>query len=140
MNCAQSEMNKAELVTKRSFQKDDEAFIYSSWLRGLWWGNDWFHEIPIEIFYNTYHTVVERILTHPETQVSVACLREDPSVILSYCVYRDKLLHWVFTKRDWRKIGLAKDIVPKDIQTVSHLTNIGKAIKPQKVIFNPFQI
>jgi hypothetical protein len=70
----------------------------------------------------------------------VACLKDDADTILGYSVIEGKRLHWVFVKRVWRKIGIGASLVPPFIDSVSHLTEIGKSIleKQKGVIFNPF--
>ncbi len=121
-------------------ERADEDFIYATWLRGLYYGNSWFREIEKEAFFSNYHRVVEGILTKPDTQVSIACLKDTPDVILAYCVFRDETVHWVYCKKDWRGIKLSQDLMPSKISTFTHLTKSGKMIKPSHVVFNPFAI
>lgn len=136
-------MNKRDLVQIREALPGDVNFIFATWLRGLYFGNDWFREIPQDHFFSVYHKVLEGILTRPGTSVQVACLKEDPDVVLAYCVLESKKdgrkLHWVHTKQAWRRLGLARDIIPNDVNEVSHLTAVGRSIKQRKEwVFNPF--
>jgi len=86
-----------------------------------------------------YHTVIDYLIKKPNTIVKIACLREDPSVILGYSVYNENALHWVFCKRNWRNIGIAKDLVPSNLNTATHYTKVGRSIMYRKQwIFNPF--
>jgi hypothetical protein len=95
-----------------------------------------------------YHAALERLLSGPVT-IKVACLREEPNIILGYSVTRKLavgtqvvgVLDWVFVKSAWRKIGIAKLLVPQDVEACSHLTKSGLAIMRQKkpsMVFNPF--
>ena len=123
----------------RPYIASDKNFILSSWLKGLYFGNDWFSEIPANIFFKNYQKVLETILGHPDTELSVATLPDADDVILGYAVHSGDTLHWVFIKGAWRKLGIARALVPKRITTVSHLTETGRSLKHKyKYIFNPF--
>jgi hypothetical protein len=130
-------MDKKSLITIRSYKPDDYNFILATWLRGLYYGNDWFGKIPKEIYMDRYHKVIDAILRKPTIQASLAVLLEDPDVILGYSIYEPDILHWVYVKTAWRRIGIAKDIVPRGTNTVTHLTKIGDQIRKQ-MEFNPF--
>lgn len=138
-----------ESVLIRDMTPDDEAFIYSTWLRGLYYGNEWFNLIrPKDVFMAAYHLVIERLLKYPATSVKVACLKSDPTTVLGYAVFHFvapnyKALDWVFVKRRWRSIGIAKSLVPMDqlqINTVTHLTKTGVTLlyDHPTLNFNPF--
>ncbi len=130
------------LVEYRDHLPSDIPFIYATWLKGLYYGNDWFREIDQETYFNKYHQVIEAILFHPHTEIFIACLKDDEEVVLGYSVYsnkgKDAVLHWVFIKSAWRKLGLAKSMVPLNTIECTHLTKIGKALKPEGWKFNPF--
>jgi len=138
-------LDKKDLIAIRDAKPGDEAFIMSTWLKGLLFGGDgiW-RKIPSDIYYSNQHKIMERILTSPVTKVKVACLREDADVILGYAVYRQAaevtVLDWVFVKRDWRSIGIAKSLCPPKIDSVTFLSRVGEAIlaKKAKIVFNPF--
>lgn len=129
------------LIDVRDGVKADLSFILATWLRGLRFGNSWFLMIESDTYFNTYHRVVETILYRATTQIKVACLKDDPEVILGYAIYDSNALHWVFVKKAWRKIGVAGRLVPSDAKTVTHLTEVGKSIiKKKGLAFNPFLI
>ncbi len=130
-------MDKKDLIMIRDFQNDDLNFILATWLRGLYYGNDWFHKIFKETFFKNYQIVIEKIMQRPGIKVHVCCLKEDPHVILGYSVIEPGILHWVFVKQAWRKIGIARDLIPDTTQTVTHLTNRSKSIET-RFHFNPF--
>lgn len=135
------QLDKSSLIDFRDAMKDDTAFIFSTWLRGLKFGNSWYRLINAKVYYYVYHKIIEAIIAKPTTFVKIACLKEDPSVILGYSVYEKDRLHWVHVKKAWRNIGLAKDLVPQDIKVVSHLTDVGKIIFLKKNLdFNPFAL
>lgn len=133
-------MNKTDLIAIRDANPDDKNFIFSTWLRGLRYGNDWFELIDKDIYYKVYHKVLEKLLTSG-VEIKVACLKEDHGVILAYSVYKNNTLHWVFSKKSWRGIGLMRDLVPRHIDTISHVTAIGKSIAIKRGWkFNPFDL
>jgi GNAT superfamily N-acetyltransferase len=138
-------MNKSDLVTIRDSIPDDRNFIMATWLRGLKYGNEWFDAIEADVYYSYYQKAIDFILTHNNTAVRVACLKEDPDVILGYVVLNrlGNVVHWVFVKKAWRSIGIAKNLVPETVTRATHLTKVGMAIlqkRKGKISFNPFDL
>lgn len=133
-------LNKDELVAFRGGTLEDASFIFSTWLKGLRFGNDWYGLIDSKAYFPFYHKIIEGILSKPNVAVKVACLKENPNVILGYSVYAGSRLDWVHVKKAWRNIGIAKDLTPNNIATVSHVTSVGRSIlkKHNNVTFNPF--
>lgn len=133
-------MLTSELITIRDFVPDDKPFILATWLKGLRYGNSWFLAIESKAYFNTYHSLLEALLQNPKTTVKIACLIEDPEVILGYVVFSGNRLDWIFIKKAWRSIGLSKKLLPEGIEVVTHLTEIGKTVlaKYPNVVFNPF--
>lgn len=133
-------MKKDDLVSFRNVMGEDNNFILSTWLRGLRYGNQWFGMIEQEVYFKMYKPIIERLLVKPTVSVKVACLKDDPEVILSYSVLEQDRLHWVFTKKAWRQMGLANDLIPKEIKTLTHITHIGESLylKKKQLTFNPF--
>lgn len=133
---------KYDLVAFRAGNMDDASFIFSTWLKGLRFGNDWYGLIESKAYFAAQHKVIEAILSKPNVTVKVACLKDDPGVILGYAVFAGPRLDWVHVKKSWRKIGLMKDLVPQNITSVSHVTDIGRSIlkRHNGVTFNPFNL
>lgn len=134
-------MNRSELIAVRDALPSDRNFILATWLRGIFYGDSWYSEVPKNIFMEQYHKVVEYIISNPKTRVKVACLKEDPEVILGYAVLNQDqtALNFVFVKKSWRTIGIAKQLVPLTVTTVTNLTKVGLSISKRKGLhFNPF--
>lgn len=137
-------VNKSDLVTIRGYREEDKNFILSTMLRGLYYGNTFFSEVPKDIFMANYHKVVEHILGSKAANIRVACLKDDLDVILGYSICREAVgsaLDFVFVKSAWRNIGIAKSLIPQDVFAVTHITKVGSALlksKLPKVHFNPF--
>jgi ribosomal protein S18 acetylase RimI-like enzyme len=129
-------------VTLREAQESDFPFIYSTWLKGLRFGNETFEKIHQDTYFKQYHKILEQILTKPETYIVVACLPDDPSTILGYSVREgEDTLHYVHVKQAFRQFGIAKTLCPENLRRVTHVTNVGWSILKKKfpnAVFNPF--
>lgn len=122
----------------RDATTQDTGFIISTWLKGMRYGNELVKAIDKNAYFDHYHQNVERILE--TAQVTVCCIKDDPDVIIAYAVLGSPhTLHWVFVRPAWRRLGIAKSIIPKDTDTITHLTNIGLSIKPNHWIYNPWK-
>lgn len=135
-------IDKKDLITTRDYVPSDKSFILATWLRGLRYGNDWFLAIDSTAYFQTYHRVLEQLLASPNSTIKVACLKDDSDVILGYSVYKKNRLDWLFVKKAWRGIGIAKQLIPQDITVVTHLTTVGRSMlkKSPNIIFNPFSL
>ncbi len=126
----------------RGMKEADKAFIMATWLRGLYYGDSWFSDIPKYIFMDSYKKIAAGMLESPNVRVRVACLKEDSDVILGYSVASSdgKAVVWVFVKTPWRQQGIGKSLVPNDAQYVTLLTTLGKNLLPKfpNLVFNPF--
>lgn len=138
-------MKKTDLISIRELAVGDEAFILSTWLKGLLFGGDnLYRRIPKAIYFKNHHAILEKILAHPATTVKLAVLKEDADVILGYSVYRvaggQTVLDWTFVKKEWRGIGIAKSLCPENVYAVTNLTRVGGAIleKHPNTIYNPY--
>lgn len=134
------EINKHALIGIRGAVSEDVPFIFSTWLKGLKHGNEWFDLIDKEAYFKHYHKIIEQILAHPRTQVKIVCLKDDPEVILGYSVSTEYQYHWVFVKKSWRGIGIGRDLMKSPATVVTHLTKVGVSLlkKNPGVKFNPF--
>lgn len=130
-----------ELITIRLWNSEkDRPFVLSTFLKGLYYGESWFRLINKDVFMTCYHSFLEKFLDSPGVQVTIACLVEDPEVIIGYSVTTNTVLHFIFVKKAWRNIGVAKMLLPKTVSAVTHLTDLGKKLLPKLpgAEFNPF--
>jgi hypothetical protein len=146
----EEKLDKTDLIAVRPYiNEEDRNFILATWLRGLYYGDTFYSQIPKTIFMENYHRILERFVDGELATIKVACLKEDPSVILGYSVTRSatlgeaeiSIVDWVFVKTAWRGIGIAKMLTPKKINACTHLTKLGSSIikhKMPNIIFNPF--
>lgn len=146
-------MDKRQLIQYRSVQSTDMAFIYRSVLMGTYHGNkppkgqkhdprcpvDFFSSIDQDTFMKEYHGFLEGMFARPGTEIKIACLVEDPDVILGFSICHGSTINFVFVKPDWRRIGLATDLLPKEVTNVSGFTRVGDIIRRRKGwSFNPW--
>ena len=133
---------QTERVAIRDYTGEDRNFVLATWLRGLRYGNEFYQSIPSDIYFAEYQKVLDHILESPMAVVRVACLESEPTVILGYSVSHSNVLDWVFVKKNWRNIGIAKSLLPLGIQKVSHLTKVGKSLlfKYKHLQFDPFSV
>ncbi len=117
------------------------GLIYSKWLRSYRYGNDFIHLTDPSAYYPAYHCYISKILANPDTVICLAQLTEDMDVVLGFSVSRKNVLDYVHVHSYSRKMGIGSRLVPKGIDTISHLTKIGLSIwgsKYGKWKFNPF--
>lgn len=158
-------LTKKSLFILRPAIPDDENFILSTWLKALRFGNGptickicekngmvdghqnpircrcigIFELVPEDIYYKFYKQIIFALLA--SSTIMIAALKSDPTVVLAYSVYDGDVLHFVFCKEVWRSLGLAKDLIPKDLKIYTHTTKSGRALFNKyypTAIFNPF--
>jgi GNAT superfamily N-acetyltransferase len=141
--------DRKSLIEIRDYQLNDRNFILATWLRGLYYGDTFFGEVPKDIFMESYHVILERYLDREGVRVKIACLKDDPDVILGYAAFRTipihgdptQVLDWIFVKSSWRHIGIGKSLIPSQLRAFTHATKSGLSIAKTKyphLIYNPF--
>lgn len=136
----ESPIARGDLITFRAGIPGDEHYIMDTWLTGVRYSNDWFKAISKETFKRNYTRIIKELLEY--STVRIACLIDDPDVILGFSVMQGPIIHWVNVKEKWRGIGLMRELTRSPFEnqrTISHMT---KAIRPiAKKLgweFNPF--
>lgn len=115
--------------------------LYSKWLRSLRNGNDYYKLCDPAGYYEAYTRHIGHLLSMPHTVVRVAVLTDDKDVVLGFSVSRGHILDYVYVHKDQRRHYIGTNLVPRDIQTITHLTRTGLAIWSSKyghLKFNPF--
>lgn len=133
------------LYEVRSMEETDRNFLLATFLRGLYYGDSWFSLVPKDIFMSNYKPIAEALVNPERTEIKIACLKEDRSVILGYSILSKdyQTVHWCFVKSAWRKRGIAKSLLPKHPTQVANLTALGKSLLHKfksTPIFNPFAL
>lgn len=123
----------------RKASESDIPFIFSTWLKGLYYGNETFREIDKGIYFSKYHDVISALLRKSEIKVAYSDDGIDEDVILGYSVSQGARLHWVHVKEEWRKTGIAGGLVASATNSCSHITKVGNIIRKKRGwIFDPF--
>lgn len=126
----------------RDANNEDVAFITSTFLRGIYYGDSWFSLIPKDIFMVHYKPIIEMLLA--KSVIKIACPKDDPSIIMGYSILSADYLtiHYVYVKKQFRLFGIARSLLPKYPEQITHLTELGRKLmnKFESVIFNPFNI
>lgn len=132
------------LYNIRNSRESDKNFVLATFLRGLYYGDSWFSEIPKDIFMNNYKHIAEALINSPKVIIKIACLPDDPDVILGYSVLSSdyQTIHWIYVKQVWRKKGIGRSLVPTRPSSVTHLSGLGRGLmkKFEGLIFNPFNL
>ncbi len=131
------------LYNIRPATDDDRNFILKSFLLGVYYGDTWFSKIPKRLFMDNYKIVIETLFNKYKNSIRIACLTEDPTVILGYSVLNptESVLYFVYVKQAWRERGIARSLVPETVTAVTHLTSLGETLIQkfkETPIFNPF--
>lgn len=126
----------------RKGEEGDKNFILATMLRSLYYGGSVFSDVPKDVFMGLYHKILQQLLDRPDTEINVACLKDAPEVILGYSIVRRitemPILDFVYVKKSFRKVGIGKSLVPETPYSVTHLTALGKTLKPKDCPYNPF--
>jgi len=132
------------LYNIRDYVEKDKNLILATFLRGLYYGDSWYSFIPKNIFMDNYKLIAAALVESPNTAIKVACLPDEPDVILGYSILSSnyQTVHWVYVKSAWRLKGIGRSLTPQHPTYVSHLTMLGKSLlnKLPNTTFNPFSI
>jgi len=119
-----------------------KSLIFSRFLHSLRSGNYWFRKIDNRAYYTAYHQYLERLLSRQGCAVRVAVLTDDPDVAVGWSIARPNVLDYVFVKRDGRRQGIGRALLPESFAFVSNLTSLGELLREKhfpSVKFDPFQ-
>lgn len=121
-----------------------QNMVLSKWMRTLRYGNEYFKLIDSDAYYASYRTYITTMLAKQcptFATVRLALLTEDKDICLGWSVTEDSILHYVYVASEQRGRGLARLLVPQNIDTFTHLTKTGMSLwntKAKEMKFNPF--
>ena len=119
--------------------KDFRNLIMGPFLNSLRYGNDLFKLIDKDSYFTSYAQYIELLMKRKLTAIKLAMLSDE--TILGWCMYEEKTVHYVWVKEHQRRNGIAKSLLPKEFDTITHITNKGINIwvnKFPEVKFNPW--
>jgi GNAT superfamily N-acetyltransferase len=113
--------------------------IRAPFLNSLRYGNDLYKLIDKDAYYISYGKYIEHLLQRPRSIVTLAIL--DDNTVLGWSLYEGETVHYVWVKKEVRRQGIAKELLPDKFSVITHITNTGINIWVNKfplVRFNPF--
>lgn len=135
-------LNFQGLYHIRDANENDKNFILATFLRGIYYGETFFSEVPKTLFMERYKLVAQALVNDRNTTIKVACLPDDQDVVLGYSIMSGVTVNFVFVKAAWRQKGIAKSLLPDNPTYVvpQHITKIGQSLlyKLPNVLYNPF--
>lgn len=118
----------------------DRSFIMATWLKGQYFGNPYFRQIPQDLYFREYAEVIKKILFMKTIVCNVACDEANPDWIVGFSILSEDSIYWMHVKAPFRRRGVAKLLVAgHKITTVKALTKVGQTIaQNHDLTFNPF--
>lgn len=104
------------------------GMVYSRWMRSYRYGNDYIKMSDSDSYYQAYQNHIKAILSRPGTIVRIAVLSDDHDVALGFCITRENILDYVHVHKDFRRISIATQLIPRHIDTITHVTRTGLSI------------
>ena len=102
-----------DLFALRHGTSADQDIIEASWIDTMRHASPHTRGIPSDVFKPHQRQVIRRLV--PRCAVLIACLKDDPEVVLGYCVHelRDDrpVVHFVYVKERFRGAGIATALV-----------------------------
>jgi hypothetical protein len=132
----------------RNVREDDLPHIYSTWIKSMRYGSMLGKSCRGGLFSSEYTQVIDYILNEDDSDITVACHKEDPHVVFGYLVYQPDALHFAYVKQEFRKFGILKSLIEESgfklnkLPCFTHRTLCLKQItaKYPDLIYNPFKL
>ncbi len=144
LGIAQMESQANEVAKIKSYKacdlpKDLRNLVIAPFLNSLRYGNDLFRLIDKDAYFYSYGKFVESLLKRPEAIIRLALLNDNTAI--GWCLYENKVVHYLWVKQEVRRQGIGRSLLPKEFDTISHITNKGINVWVNKfpsVKFDPF--
>lgn len=131
-------------IAFRPYNKDDENFIFSSWLNSYHKGSNFCKNLTFPIYYSYHHLVVERFFMRPGHRILIVHPKSDPDLILGYIAFEGKMIHYVYVKEAFRGDELGSLLLKEaglglEGTIITHLTHrCEHFLSTYGMIFNPY--
>lgn len=105
-------------------RKEDEAFVFATWLRG-YRRSEFARRMDSKTFYDFHHQAIARIWGRPGARVWIAHPAGDEDTILGFscleATTRGPVLHYVFVKQAFERLGIGRALVAKEFDVSAPL-------------------
>ncbi len=128
-------------VQVRPLRASDESFIRSSWFSSYWKNGQSPAGVPFSVVEQHQPALIGRLLERCEVQVVHPTGLEEH--ICGYAVVeRGLVLHWVYVRSAYRRLGIASGLVPGGVKYYSHrVVGPGREfVKKLDLMFNPYAL
>lgn len=136
-------------IVMRPATADDLAFFFATALQSYFYSSSNNRHIIPSVFFIEHKAIFEKILKRQSAALSIACLEEDPAVIIGFILAESlrNTLHYIYVKRPFRRFGVARKMLESaeiDIArcNATHWTNDFSAIMRKKcynsLVYNPY--
>lgn len=117
----------ASVILRKYEEGRDAALVYSTWRNSLWYDKK-LEQARADAFYRFMNKKIKKILSNPKTEVKVACLSDDPDLIIGYSVMTGSIIEWVYVKKDYRTKGVGRLLTKGFTLVAFPETRIGSSI------------
>lgn len=139
-------MAEAPQIHVRLATDADLPFVYKSILKTFHFDSD-ARKIPQQAYFPGHGKKLEACLQRPTSKLAIACLPDDPATILGFLLAEGKLVHFVYCKAHFRRMGIARTLfealgLSLPAITATHLTNQATRILHEKGIalaYDPYR-
>lgn len=131
-------------VVIRGGTPDDVNFVKATWAKSLYNGSSYYSPMDSKTFLMEQTRVIQNILLKASISLRVACLPDDPSIVLGYAVLNWEnsrpILNYIYVKGSFRQQGIANKLLEgADIEYYTARTDKGDALfKKKNYKFNSF--
>ena len=130
-------------IEVRLAKQDDLNFIFSCWLRSYRHASQFAKKISNDIFYKFHHKLIEGIIIRG-AQIRIAHPVGDPDTILGFScleMWQEKpVVHFVYIKKAFRNMGIAKKLVWETEGFFTHLTENLELYRHPNFLYNPYLV
>ena len=121
-------------IAIRAFDRlSDEDFVYSTWMKSFR-DSSYARAIPTQLYNMGQRSRIYRVLEAKDTVVQIACDPNTEELIYGYMVSAyPNVLHYVYTKGQYRKLGIAKALLANHIGKTTIYTHKGD-IRTEKLL------
>lgn len=88
------------MIKVRSMSKEDEPFIFATYLKNNWYSGKLSTTLKKDTWMRVQHGRLEALFANAPEQVKVVCLEEDHNTILGY-----RLQDFIYIRPQWRSIA-----------------------------------